>query len=151
MGKCRQMASIERWLDGELPESDAIKRHLSECPQCGAYSERLGVLRRGVQTVAMHEEIRDSQFPAFMEGVRARIDASRRRSTGIWALASVGAAALIVAGSIFVVITGGPSEVGAQTVVLEASTQLEGWRANAYTSENGTATVWVDEAEEDLW
>lgn len=151
MGKCRWTSSVEQWFDGEAGEGQEIERHVGACQECAGFAERLGALRRESQRLTAGEKIEDSQFPAFMDGVRARIETPRWRGKGLWALASVGAASLIVAVSIFVVITGGQHEVKAQTVVLEASTELEGWEANTYTSENGTATVWVHEAQEDLW
>lgn len=116
-----------------------------------AYLADLRAMRKGVEAVAGDGEIPEAQFPAFLDGVEARIQSRRSgRWTGLWALASVTAAALIVAASLFVMFDSGPAGVTA-TVVEGATTDLEGASVEWSYSEAGDATVWVETDDGDLW
>jgi len=114
MGKCRWSQRVERWFDGESREPESVAQHVAGCPQCAAMAARLQRFREGVHAVDVRAEIASGQFPAFLEGIRQGIEAPRRRHTGVWALASVSAAALIVAVSLFAMFTGGPEPVEAR-------------------------------------
>ena len=143
MAECRWIRKVERWFDGESAESRAVERHVTACDVCAAHLTRLRTIRKTVETVAARETIGDPQFPAFMDGIRGRVERPvRRRHRGFWALASLSAAALIVAVVTFTMLTGGPQEALA-TEVESCSTELEGATVGSYSSEDGTATVWV--------
>lgn len=152
MHECRWMRRVERWFDGESREPEAIKRHIEECAACRTTLRSLERFRAGVQAVSVRQEIAPAQFPAFLEGIRERIDVPARRHTGIWAVASLMAASLIVAVSLFAVFTGGPDPVGAEhTVVESASTEVEGATVETQNSTDGTrAIVWVHRPRKDV-
>jgi hypothetical protein len=67
-------------------------------------------------------------------------------------MASVAAAALTVATSAFILMTGRPDEVSAAHTEIEScSTELEDQTATSYSSENGTATIVVHSSRVELW
>jgi len=148
MAKCGFTREVERWFDGEPVEPEPIKRHLTECASCAAYLAQLETLRHGVSASLRHEAIHETQFPAFMSGIREKAG-QPIRWRGIWALASVAAAALIVAASVLFVVSDGPSTVDA-VVIESCSTEIEGATVSSYASEDGVATVWVDLAPDDI-
>ncbi|MBI4558940.1 MAG: hypothetical protein HY706_15260 [Candidatus Hydrogenedentes bacterium] len=148
MVKCHYEEQIERWLDGERVDAAFCERHVTTCPTCAARAAQLKLVRAGVGAVATHEEIRDAQFPAFLNGIRERLETPARHHYGLWALSSVSLAALIAAFSAFLLMTGGPRPASA---VESATTELEDTEVTVYESENGTPTVWIHKAEEDLW
>lgn len=150
MNKCKWFGNVARWFDGQAAPDDAVQDHLNQCPACADYVARLRRQREGVQAVAVRETIEDPQFPAFMEGVRAGIEQPARAYPRLWAWASLAAASLIVAMSVFLVTAGEPAPVEG-TVVESWSTDLEDADVTYHPSENGTTTVWVNVAQEDLW
>ncbi len=139
---------LEQWFDGETADPDPA---VLEQPSTQAYLEDLQQLRDGAQSVAAPATIDDAQFPAFMAGIRDQLDtAPRRRVGGFWALASVTAAALIVAVSVFLVLNAG-GVASTPTVVEATSTAIEGALVESYSSdEGGTATVWITLPERDI-
>ena len=152
MGTCRFQRKAERWFDGESNNRHEVERHVAECPDCAAWLEMLRETRAGVESVLGQVEISDAQLPAFLEGIREQIQGPRRRArTGLWALASVTAAALVVAISMMTIFSDGPAPVQAQTIVEQCSTELDGATTTSYYSEDGTATVWVNVPEGDMW
>ncbi len=152
MNKCRWLSRVEQWFDANMPQDHEAARHVATCAECRAEVALWRTLRSGAQHAAQRETIRDAQFPAFMEGVREGIEAPATawRWSGAWAFASVAAAALITAGSLFAVFSGDPAPVEG-TVVESWSTDLEDAEVRQYSSENGTQTVWVNVAREDMW
>lgn len=152
MHECRWNRRVERWFDGESREPEAVERHIETCGACQAAVTGLQRFRAGVKAVAVRQEIAPTQFPAFLEGIRERIDVPAHRHTGIWALASLMAASLIVAISLFAVFTGGPDPVGAEHSVVEsASTEVEGATVETQNSTDGTrAIVWVHRPRKDV-
>lgn len=152
MHKCRWTRQVERWFDGESRQPRDVAQHIDGCPACQAYARRLELFRAGAQAVAVRQEIASPQFPAFLEGIREGIEQPRRRHTGVWALASLMAASLIVAISLFAVFTGGPDPVGAEhTVVESASTEMEGATVEMQNSTDGSrAIVWVHRPGKDV-
>jgi len=144
----RDERNIEQWFDGEAAGPDPT---VLERPGTQTYLEGLQRLRDGAQSVAAPRTIDDAQFPAFMAGIREQLETTpRRRVGGFWALASVTASALIVAMSVFLVLTaGGVSNT--PTVVEATSTGIEGASVESYSSdEGGTATVWITLPERDI-
>ena len=118
----------------------------------------LSLIRKGAAAARRREGIADAQFPAFLDGVRARIAAEERRPAGFaarlareraWAVVSLTSAALIVAVSAFLVFAGETPNAGA-TVVEEVSTEIDGASVHWDTSEDGATVVWVEMAERDL-
>ena len=151
MGKCRWTKEIERSFDGEETRLDGLNSHLAQCKVCSAYLARLQRLHAGLETLVSREEIHESQFPAFVEGIRERIGTPRRGHRGLWAFASVAAAAVIVALCTLFIVSGGPRDVSA-TVVESATTELEGVTIDWYSSDDGTTKIWVTAIQgKDVW
>ena len=139
MSKRRKFMEVERWFDGESSEPKQAEEILTDAGS-KLYAKDLETIREGVKEVTAQERIEDGQLPAFMEGIRERIDRPARGHRSLWAFASVAAAALIVALSVYMVFTP-PSP---NTVVEACSTEVEGATASSYYSDNGTAVVWVE-------
>lgn len=144
----RLQKEIARRFDGaDLGEAEV----LATGQEARTYLEGLRELRRRAQLLPDTPQIADAQFPAFMDGVREGVDRATPGVWGhrIWAMLSLSAAALLVALSLFLVWNqAGPVSA---SVVEKATTEIQGATVNAYTSESGTAVVWVDSARVDLW
>ncbi|HPO16577.1 MAG TPA: hypothetical protein PLI09_24285 [Candidatus Hydrogenedentes bacterium] len=149
MLNCRWTKVIEAHFDGEHPADERLNAHLANCPQCKARWAELETLRRGVTQVRRVEEIGDAQFPAFMRGILDGLEPQPRRRTNFWAVLSLTMAALVISFATFVIFFGAPGEVKA-TEVEQVSTDLEGAKVNAYSSGDGTTTVWVTISKDDL-
>lgn len=155
MGKCRWTAQLEREFDGKETLGSDVRGHVETCPDCAEYLATLQRMRGAVRSVSSRQEIRDPQLGAFMSGIRERVETSPRGARlGWWAWSSIGAAALIVAVFTFMVVSGGPAPVRAQTEVESVSTELDGAPVGDYSEEDGTATVctvWVNLPQGDVW
>ncbi len=147
---CRWAKWLEAHFDGERPAEDRLEAHRAKCPHCAARWAELERLREGVARIRRVEEIGDAQFPAFMRGIQEGLEAPvRGRATSFWAVLSLTMAALVISFATFVIFFGAPGEVKA-TEVEKMSTDLEGAKINAYSSGDGTTTVWVTMSKEDL-
>jgi len=155
MGKCQWTARVEHEFDNAGVLNTELRGHVADCPECAGHLALLSALRRGAQSVARREEIRDPQFSAFMSGIRERVEAPRGvNRLGWWAWSSIGAAALIVSAFTFEVVGGGPAPVRAQTEIESVSTDLDGARIGDYQEEDGAktvCTVWVNMPQGDVW
>ncbi len=149
MSECRWTPRVERWFDGESAEAEMVEQHLAVCAVCAEHLARLQVIRGGAEAVAVREAIGEPQLPAFIDGIRERVERPVRWRAGFWTLVSLSAGALIVALSTLYLLTGGPQEALA-TEVESYSTELEGATVTTYLSEDGTATVWVSMPEKEL-
>ena len=159
MSKNREQWNIEQWFDGEAPEAAGLADPEGDFSEARSYLEMLEKMRDGVQAVATHEAIGDAQFPAFMDGIREQLEQPKRApARKRWALASLTAAALIAAVSVYLVLGGGDGN-GATTPVEAAVTEVESARTDIegatvhtyYSSESGVATVWVEPGEGEIW
>lgn len=149
MADCRWIQNVERWVDGEAPNPDAVVKHLAVCPACRAHERWLRMLRNGVAAVAQTETIGDARFSAFMEGIRERRDRRPRWSLA-WKLLPVAAAILIVLGGSLYTYER-LSAVPGPPVVESASTEIEDAAITTYASNNGVTTVWVVSRDNDVW
>jgi hypothetical protein len=121
------------------------------------YLSTLQRLRDGVQDMRAVPEITDAQFSAFMDGIREGIEARPSGYRGLWAAVSMVTAAIVIAFSLFAVLDtfhlrGKLPAVQAE--VEKATTEIQGATVNSYTSDDGTAVVWVNNATVDrvnLW
>lgn len=153
MNRCRWANTVEQWFDEGMTPDMSAAHHAAECPSCAQTLAVLKQMREGAQATARREAITTNQFPAFMEGIREGIETEQAPAwhfNRLWALSSVAAAALIASASLFTVFTGEGGEVEG-SVVESYSTELENADVSSYSTENGTTTVWVTTAEEDLW
>ncbi|HOD49493.1 MAG TPA: hypothetical protein PKJ78_05630 [Candidatus Hydrogenedentes bacterium] len=144
----RNFKTIERWFDGDASSETAAKALVASDPRCAAHLEALKTLRKGAQEIAHRHTIEPAQFPAFMEGIRERLEPTRRHYRGVLTVASAIAASLIAAISIFIIATPAPENVSAE--VEQVNTSIEGAEVGYYNTENGTMTVWVEIPEGDL-
>ena len=70
---------------------------------------------------------------------------------GLWAVASLATAALVAAVSITILVSDGGAPVEARTEVESYGTEIEGATATTFYSEDGTATVWLNVPDGDMW
>jgi anti-sigma factor RsiW len=139
MSTTQKLMEVERWLD-EHPDAE-LPDVLAGDPACAAHAANMRTMRAALAASVSNERIEDAQLPAFMEGIRDGIERPSRGHRGLWAFASVAAAALIVALCVHLVFMAPPSP---HAVVEAADTEVEGATANGYISDNGTAVVWVE-------
>lgn len=142
---------LEAWFDGHLP-ADAVDE-TSLAPELKAHLKMLRAMRGGVEATQKPHEIADAQLSSFLAGIReeAQGEPIAPRWPGLWAYASVAAAAVVVALSTLFIVAGPPGEVAAQSEVQSYSSEIEGATVDAYTSDDGTAVVWINAPEADVW
>lgn len=147
--ECTFGERVERWFDGELAEGEQIRVHLAICPAC---REHLALLERMRGAIQAQETpvLADAQMPAFLHELRGRVEQKPARSFNLWAMVSACAAALIVSISLLSIFSTGPQPIEA-TVIEEVSTDIQGATTESTVSDDGTATVWVNLPEGDLW
>lgn len=154
MGKCPWVWQVQAACDGEpVRDEAAVRRHIPACPECGALAAGIDMLRQNLPAAASVPAIADAQFGAFMAGVREGMHAPARPwALRLWAGASLAAAALVIAASLFLLFpeSGQPARVEA-TEVVEARTELDGATVDVELSEDGNATLWVHNAPGNLW
>lgn len=151
MKTCLYEERVERWVDGEDSDPTAVERHVGECAECEARARELKAIRGMVNVSRQPAEIAEAQLPAFLAGIEARIEGAPRRHTGLWAMASLCAAALLVALSFMFLVSDGPAPVQARTVVESLSTDIDGATTTSYHDEAGTTTVWINVPDGDMW
>lgn len=149
MFKSGKMKRIGARLDGETRYSGKNAPDTQD-EALKSYEDALLRFRQGAKQAARAPEISDTQFNAFMEGVREGIAAPAPRFTGLWTLASAATVALIILVSLLAFFAGGPEPVRA-TEVESVSTELQGVTINYYDNPQGVSTVKVTMPESDLW
>ncbi|MBW7864300.1 MAG: hypothetical protein GX580_10500 [Candidatus Hydrogenedens sp.] len=118
-----------------------------------AYLDGLARLRGGVAAVtADTPEITDAQFSHFMAGIREQLDAPARRPVWgrVWTMASLAAAALLIAVAALSIFYHGPEQVSANKVE-SGTTEIDGATVDWYDGKEGVTTVWVKTDEGDMW
>ena len=141
---------LEQWFDGEIDDKDIDLDVLLSAPEQASYLKNLEMIRGGVQAVATPAIIADAQFPAFMEGIRERVERPAPRFRGLWAMLSLTAALFIAVISVLTMISSNSKPVSAGTVVEESSTDLEGAKASTHKTKRGTTIVWVEAPQKDI-
>ncbi|HOF40504.1 MAG TPA: hypothetical protein PLD73_10550 [Candidatus Hydrogenedentes bacterium] len=144
----RKLRTIERWFDGATADEAEAQTLVAGKPEYAAHLEALKLLRTGARSLAQQEVIEPAQFPAFMAGIRERLEPAPRHHRGVWALASAVAASLIAAIAIYMMAAPPPENISAE--VEQVGTTIEGAEVGYYNTDNGTMTVWVDIPEGDL-
>ena len=142
--QCTFQHEVERWFDGETTNAEQAEAHVEQCTACRAHVDFLRETRAAIEALPHSPEIADAQIPAFLEGIAEGVHQPRRRLTGIWAMASGVAAALIAAVALMSIVTPVEAPVGAQTVieVNSNSTDIDG--ATVVLLDNETPTVWLN-------
>ena len=153
MKSCRFESKVEQWFDGESDDAASVELHLSRCTACADYVKILQFTREGALAMTgSRPQISDTQWPSFVSGIREEIETHQNRyNRGWWAMASLVSASLVVATSVFYMITGGQKPVVAETTIESYSTEIDGATTKSFYTENGTATVWVNLPEGDMW
>ena len=141
MKPCKYRAEIERWFDGESIRDGFAEAHLDTCAGCAKHLRFLESSREAVGAVAQRAEIADSQFAAFMDGIHRETSQRPRYHRGLWTLASAVSAALLIALSIFAVVTPGKAPAIA---VDHYETGVDGASIELLYSGDDTPTVWVN-------
>lgn len=148
MFRRKKMKQIGALLDGETRYSGDAEHYLSD-GACREYYDAARQLRRGAQQAARAPEISDGQMGAFIAGVREGVERPEPRAAGLWAMASLSAAALVLVLSLLAIFSRGGEPVRA-TEVESAHTELEGVFVE-FDNHNDISTVWVTMPESDLW
>ena len=152
MASTRWLKKAEALFDGEeqwVPPSE--RAIVSESAECESHLARLSRIREAVAASARVETIGEGQVPAFAAGIQEALDARPRSRRGLWAVASLSAAALILALALSSLFSKPVTPVTA-TEVEWVSTDLEGATVSDwYNAEDGVATVWVEVGEDDVW
>lgn len=145
---CTHQLDVERWFDDEQPANPKIESHLSECTSCFDHIAFLTTCREAVNALPETPSIEDAQMPAFLSGIAEEVHAPRRSRTGMWAMASLSAAALIVAVSMMTITSEGPVPVSADSVIETFSTDIDGASAEVFYTDSHTPTVWLNAPED---
>lgn len=148
MFKRKKMKQIGALLDGEPHYSGDAEHHLGDAA-CRDYADAVRLMRSGAREAAHAPEISDAQLGAFIAGIRDGIERPEPRTAGLWATASVVAAALVLVLSLLAVFSRGGEPVRA-TEVESAYTELEGVTVE-FDNRGDVSTVWVTMPESDLW
>lgn len=141
---CTHQNEVERWFDGEATLGAQLESHIEECSSCKEHVEFLRETRAAIEALPQSPEIADAQMPAFLEGISEGIHQPRRRFSGIWAMASGVAAALIAAVAMMSMLTAPEAPIGAESKVETYSTDIEGASVDVLGGENETQTVWLN-------
>jgi hypothetical protein len=140
---------LAQHFDGQLPEGAA-----PSSPEAQAYLAELRYLRDGARAVAETPRISDTQFSAFMNGIREGIDAPAR-GHWLWAKVSLVAAALVVSMAVFVIWESKnviqPPVVDAGSIVESATSEIRDVKVKSETSDDGNAVVWMTPSQVDVW
>ena len=147
----RKEKEMTTLVDGENRYAPA-DASVPKTPEFQAYRNDMLRLREGAQQAAAQTpEISDGQMGAFLAGIREGIEQpAPRHAKGMWATASLVAAALVLVLSLLVIFHQ-PNKPVQATEVESAHTELDGVSVNCYDSPQGTTTVWVTMPESDLW
>ena len=153
MKSCRFEKNVEQWFDGESDDAGAVEHHLTQCTACAEYVQILRYTREGALAMAgSRPRISDTQWPSFVSGIREEIETQQNRyNRGWWAMLSLVSASLVVATSVFYMITGPQKPAVAETTIESYSTEIDGATTQSFYTDNGTATVWVNLPEGDMW
>lgn len=147
--ECTFGERVERWFDGELAEGEQIRVHLAICPACRDHLALLERMRAAIQADPV-PTLADAQMHAFLSDLRTRVEQKPARAFNLWAMLSAAAAAVVVSVSLLSVFSAGPKPIEA-TVIEEVSTGIEGATTESNVLPDGTATVWINLPDGDLW
>ncbi len=147
--ECTFGERVERWFDGELAEGETVRVHLAICPACRDHLALLERTRAAIHAMPA-PALDDAQMPAFLHDLRTRVEQKPARSFNLWAMMSAAAAAVVVAVSLLSIFSTGPQPIEA-TVIEEVSTDIQGATTESAVSDDGTATIWINVPEGDLW
>ena len=145
---CSKQRDVERWFDGELTDA-SIESHIDSCTGCREHVAFLTVCRASMEALGDAPKISDGQMPAFLDGIREEVQGAPSRSfRGLWAMASMATAAVIVAVSMMTITSTGPEPVAADSIVETVSTEIDGASVELFKTDDDTQTVWLNVPED---
>lgn len=158
MFKSYKLRKIEAYFDGALDNPAEAEALLASDQACAQHYASLEQMRQAVQA-APRAEINDLQLNSFLSGIREHIAEEpeaaptqrfgQRRS--VWAMASLAAAAVLVAISTFYIFAGGtPAEPVRATEIESVSTGIAGATTTVEYGPDGTTTIWINLTGDDL-
>jgi len=154
MAECGRLYHVAALFDGEaaLAPPDTAE-HAATCPDCARYLAHLRMLRDGVGAVAETGVVTDGQFGAFLDGIRECIDAPVRGWRRFWTLASMAAAAVLIALALYAVFAdfSDPARQVEATIVEAPYSELSGVSIDVQIGKDGNAVIWVNNAPNDVW
>ena len=153
-----KLRKIEAYFDGALDNPAEAEALLASDAACAQHFASLEQMRTAAKTVPQ-AEINDFQLNNFLSGIREQIAEepvavnrfNRERGRSIWAMASLAAAAVLVALSTFYIFAGGtPATPVRATEVESVSTGIDGATTTVEYGPDGTATIWINLTGDDL-
>lgn len=151
MNACTRTREVEVRFDTGK-ESDELRRHVDTCSACREHLRFLestrSVLRR---EAALANERQPINADRFIADLGNRLETEPRHLNPRWALVSAAAAACIVALSLLSIFAPTERAVEARSYVESAQTDIEGATTQTYHADDGTAIVWVNVPEGDMW
>jgi len=144
----KDVMALEAWFDSGSPMPAGLEAQLAQDAGLRESYRELQMIREALRAQDT-PRIEDAQFRVFMDGIRAEMVPARSVYSRWWSFASLGAASFLIALSLFFIGWGEPAPVRANEVE-SVSTELEGATTDYYGSANGTATIWINMAEDDL-
>lgn len=153
MAECRWTPHVEAWFDGEKEHVQAgVEAHIASCPACTEHIAFLREVRAYTTESAAVPGIADGQMGAFLDGMWAGVETAAPHHRPFWAWLSLSAAALLMALATYFVFTdfNSPDRTVEATVVESAYSELQGASVDVEISEDGAATVWVNNAPDDI-
>lgn len=151
MKHCPHQLELESWFDGQPADPAALRAHLEECAACQTHLKFLELTRERLNERARELSGRAPDPERFIAELRERTAAPSPFRGARWALLSLAAAAFIVAVSVFSMVTPQSRTAEARSTVQSAATDIEGATTETYHADDGTAIVWVNVPEGDLW
>ncbi len=128
----RNEQTIEQWFDGDSTSDARARAAMESDPEAARYAAHLAHMRAGVEAIRNRPGIGDEQLPAFLGELRGKIEQGPATGSPApwnrWALSTATAvvAAIAVAFGLFIVTTGGHTQVEARTEVQEYATEMPG-------------------------
>ena len=150
MKTCGRMKDVETWFDTGAA-SNELQTHVNSCSIC---SEHLAFLKT---TRAALRQMTDAATEHKLDVERFLTDYRDRKAEPVWGvpsrwgLVSAAAAACLVALSLLSIFTPDERSVDARSYVESVRSDVEGVTATTYHSDDGTAIVWVNVPEGDMW
>lgn len=151
MNSCARMRDVEVWFDESRAPQD-LHQHMAKCQACREHLRFLEAARPVFRTVAEAASDRPVNVERFLTDFRERREQSQPiRFSPRWAFVSAAAAAFLVAMSLMSIFTPEDRAVDARSYVDSATSEIEGATTQTYHSDDGTAIVWVNVPEGDMW
>ncbi len=150
MNACDRFKEVETWFDTQT-DSPLLEEHLAACSACRDHVAFLRTTRTAMRRVAETAGEHKIDAERFLTDYRERVEAAPRGFSPRWALVSAAGAAFLVAISLMSIVSPGNNAVDARSYVDSAQSDIEGATTETYHADDGTAIVWVNVPEGDMW